>query len=382
MATNENKRIVISGTYGTGKTTITNVLSNRTGIPKAVARGMREILPETFPGKKLEECNPSELLQLGIIRYGERVSLEKAVRSGFISDGSAIHEWAYGHGREIEGSMGRGTELTSPEYSFGMNTFGEIVKRHAKQNYTHVVHLPVEFPLPQDGHRPVSEKFRHKADEILLDAWKELGFNPIIIGGTVNERLEKIISTLDLDVSSTINGGRNQEGVIYFDKMEDILGDTSTRYFSNGFRNTKHTIRDVAINLAEKQVTAKADLSYVNGEWAMKDGKKCTPHFSSIDSILIAGQLAQAFMYTEAGVTRDQTKNMWLRDLEIRTGKKPIEDCMGVPITARVDTKYIGKGNKRMHLGSIEADIGENGFKLIGRVVYELPEPVKQLVLD
>ena len=69
---NKGKRIVISGTYGTGKSTLTKEISRLTGIPQAVARGMRDILPEAFPGKRLEECLPSELVQLGMIRFGER----------------------------------------------------------------------------------------------------------------------------------------------------------------------------------------------------------------------------------------------------------------------------------------------------------------------
>ena len=79
---NLDKRIVISGTYSSGKTTTTNELSRLTGIPCAVARGMREILPETFPGKRLEECSPSELVQLGLIRFAERKVLESKIDLG------------------------------------------------------------------------------------------------------------------------------------------------------------------------------------------------------------------------------------------------------------------------------------------------------------
>ncbi|VVB80089.1 Pseudomonas avirulence D protein (AvrD) [uncultured archaeon] len=370
---NNNKRIVISGTYGTGKSTLTAELSKRTGIPTAVARGMRDILPETFPGKKLEECNGQELMQLGIIRYGERVALEKSVYSGFISDGSALHEWAYGYGREIEGAMGRGTELTSPEYKFAMDTFGEIVKRHAKQNYTHVVHLPVEFPLPRDGHRPVSEAFRSKADEILMSAWRSLGFEPIIVRGNVQQRMKQIVSSLDLEESLTSEYSIADEGTIYFDRVEDILGDPRKRFFSNGYRNVQHNIRNVLVNPAETAVSAKVNLA-PRGAWAVKDGKPCRPHFSSIDAILVCGQLAQAYMYTIDNVVRDETSNLWLRDLSIKTGSKPIEDCEGVDISAKLDSKYISRAGKKWHLATFTGQIGQNGFKIDARVGYQLPD--------
>lgn len=44
------KKIVISGTYCTGKTTITLALEKATGIPATHALTMREILPDLFPG--------------------------------------------------------------------------------------------------------------------------------------------------------------------------------------------------------------------------------------------------------------------------------------------------------------------------------------------
>ncbi len=270
--------------------------------------------------------------------------------------------------------MGRGTELTSPEYDFGMKVFGEVVKRHAKQSYTDVIHLPVEFPLKQDGHRPVSEAFRHKADDILLGTWRELGFNPIIIGGTIEERVDKIVKALDLDVSQTLEAGRREGDLVYFDKMDDVLGDSSKRFFSNGYRNTQHTIRDIVVNLPGREIVAKVDLTYRNGQWASKGNRHCTPHFSSIDSILVAGQLAQAYMYTLDGITRDQSSNMWLRDLQIRTGNKAIENCEGIPVSLKVESKYIERCGSKWHLASMTASIGQNGFRLDGRVGYEMPQ--------
>lgn len=89
-------KIAISGTYSTGKTTLTEALAIATQVPRTQARTMREILPDAVPGKTLEQCNPAELLNLGLSRLSERVVNEERCGDRFFSDGSCLHEWVYG----------------------------------------------------------------------------------------------------------------------------------------------------------------------------------------------------------------------------------------------------------------------------------------------
>src|ERR1700759_2066914 len=95
----ERRRIAVSGTYSTGKTTTTEALSRWTGVPRTHARSMREILPEAIPGQALEECGPAELFQLGLLRFTERAVRESAMPGSYVSDGSSLHEWIYGQAR-------------------------------------------------------------------------------------------------------------------------------------------------------------------------------------------------------------------------------------------------------------------------------------------
>lgn len=91
-------RLAISGTYSTGKSTTTEALSIATGIPRTHALTSRELLVDLAPGKTVMELNSTELLQLGLRRFEERVQNESGEHS-FISDGSVIHEWVYGAAR-------------------------------------------------------------------------------------------------------------------------------------------------------------------------------------------------------------------------------------------------------------------------------------------
>lgn len=196
-------KIAISGTYSTGKTTTSYALSYLTGIPRTHAQTMREILPIILPGKRLEECTPVDLYELGIRRLTERVVCESSLNTSFISDGSALHEWVYGRARlkvglnPSEGSIKRFYhKILLLPYAFPMLEFnsyyGKLVKMHTAKSYDAFIHLPIEFPIVQDGHRPVNEKFRTLSNNYLLEILNELKIPYIIAGGSIEERLIKI----------------------------------------------------------------------------------------------------------------------------------------------------------------------------------------------
>jgi hypothetical protein len=172
-------RIAISGTYSTGKTTISLALSYLTGIPVTRARTMREILPDAFPGYSLEQCGSSELMELGMRRFSERVQAEMQWGNSFISDGCSLQEWLYGSTRLKTGfnpaekpeQVKRWIEKHPEEWQIFRETierFGRIVKLYAKDRYDTVIHLPAEFPLVADGHRPASETFRAASEQLLM----------------------------------------------------------------------------------------------------------------------------------------------------------------------------------------------------------------------
>ena len=209
-------RLAISGTYSTGKTTTAEALSLWVGIPRTHAQTMREILPEAFPGKALEDCTPLELFQLGIMRYTERVKRESAHEGSFVSDGSSLHEWVYGKARLTVGiNPNDGVVLRTAQKAMMLpyrriindvhEALGAVLKRHAKRAYDEFVHLPVEFPLVKDGHRPVSERFRALSDELLLQILKELDIKYHIVSGTIEQRLTKIAEIYDLTPIMPLN---------------------------------------------------------------------------------------------------------------------------------------------------------------------------------
>jgi nicotinamide riboside kinase len=202
-------RLAVSGTYSTGKSTTTEALSVATGIPRTHAMTSREILKDLVPGKQVQELSARELTALGLRRLEERVHWEAAQPGSFVADGSVIHEWIYGMARMRVGiNPGAGLAVKViknivglPYKSFYkqyMDAYGTVVKARAKRIYDAYVHLPVEFPMTVDGHRPVSEHFRTLSDELLIETLDELGIPYHVVAGTVRERVEKIVDIFGL----------------------------------------------------------------------------------------------------------------------------------------------------------------------------------------
>ncbi len=214
MADKKEIRLVVSGTYSTGKTTLTNALSIATGIPLINALSAREILTDLYPGRRFEDMNATELMALGLKRLEERIREEVVLykdSGNFISDGSVLNEWIYGTVRMKVG-INPGSKLVHRMFKailgipakkfFGMylEAYGQVATLHAKQWYTDVVHLPVEFPMNPDGHRPVSEKYRTLSDKEIQSTFVNIGFTPHLIRGNQNQRLREIIELYALPI--------------------------------------------------------------------------------------------------------------------------------------------------------------------------------------
>lgn len=200
-------KIAISGTYSSGKTTTTLALSLLTGIPSTQAKTMREILPHALPGKTLEEATGPELIQLGIRRLLERAVAESKL-DRFISDGSSLHEWVYGMARTRYGLYPGKSEYVGKQgnefFRDVMINFGNVSKDHAIKSYDSFIHLPIEFPLKEDGHRLVSEEFRAYSNELLINTLIELKIPFHVVGGSIAERLNTIIELYSLKTYMTV----------------------------------------------------------------------------------------------------------------------------------------------------------------------------------
>ncbi|NLG54690.1 MAG: AAA family ATPase [Rhodococcus sp.] len=206
----------ISGTYSSGKTLTSMVLSHYTGIPRTRAKTMREILPDAAPGKTLEECTSAELIQMIVVRHSDRCAHERLLDGNFISDGSSLQEWIYGAVRVKVGinpnesaTLSADESVTkTPELAYFeevMAELGKAFKRHVRETFTAFVHLPNELPLSEDGHRPVNATFRNSSDRLLMEVMDEIGVPYTVIGGDLSERAERIARHFELPVAMPVH---------------------------------------------------------------------------------------------------------------------------------------------------------------------------------
>lgn len=196
-------RIGLTGTYSSGKTFTSLVVSRYLDVPRTEAPTMREILPHAAPGKTLEECTAAQLIQMIETRHSERVVHERLLSPHFISDGCSLQEWIYGSVRVKYGVNPNASINLAPdesvektgELAFFENVMwelGKAFKRHVKSSFDHFIHLKNELPLAKDGHRPVNENFRRSSDELLLKTLNEMDIPHTVVSGTVEERAERI----------------------------------------------------------------------------------------------------------------------------------------------------------------------------------------------
>ncbi|MEV4412767.1 ATP-binding protein [Catellatospora sp. NPDC049609] len=192
-------RIAFVGAYGNGKTTLTTELSKRLGLPRSHGSAMRD--PAGGAKKALEETTEPELVQLAVRRFVERAVEEAAAPAGFLSDGSILHEWVYTKVRLAVGRYPQPPAELDDVARTGptgvveevVDQIGLLAREHARVGYDLIVHCPNEVPLP-DGHDPISEYFRVLSDKYMLEIVETLGLPVHIVKGSVEERIEQILS--------------------------------------------------------------------------------------------------------------------------------------------------------------------------------------------
>lgn len=197
------QNLAIVGSYGSGRSTLSRALAERTGLPIAYGSAMAD--PIGAEGKPVHDWTDGELVQLTVRRYSERIQAEAACPDGFISDGSILHEPIYAKCRLAAGSYPAGDDLAAfprdpatAAYEDVTDHIGLLARAHAAQAYDLYFHLPVEFPL-RDAEPPISEDFRRLTEAALRDALDAAGARVLILTGTVDERVERALAVLAAD---------------------------------------------------------------------------------------------------------------------------------------------------------------------------------------
>ncbi|WP_461666593.1 AAA family ATPase [Gordonia sputi] len=193
-------RIALVGAWGAGKTTLATELADRLHIPVVQGQGAMTVAGTAT----VHDWTPHELVEASIVRYGDRRAAE-ATEQSFVSDGGILHEYVYTRLRLLHGSYPGGNgprrdhaQLTDPANRrtwaslTGIGT--DTLRRHLTSNYSHVVHLPTELPLPTNA--PIDHEFQTRTDIAIRQLCTHLGVDRIEVTGSVAQRADAIVSIL------------------------------------------------------------------------------------------------------------------------------------------------------------------------------------------
>jgi predicted ATPase len=175
-------RISISGSHSVGKTTLANQLM------EAVQRGYNiKLIPEIariLIAKRF--LLNQDITEWGIVTYvQEYLHSERICDADIIlSDRSLIDLLAYIKTNNSPKIRNKFIQLVE-----------EVVFEESKR-FDYYFYLPIEFPLILDNVRPIDINYQKEVDHTLAELFKYYSIHPIVITGTIDQRISKAINII------------------------------------------------------------------------------------------------------------------------------------------------------------------------------------------
>jgi predicted ATPase len=175
------RRIVIVGSFSTGKTTLADELSARQDLP-LLPEVAREVAGMGFRLDK--DALPETEALIFLKQYNNELSTRE-----FVGDRSLIDVMAYA-----------GWVLDNQPRRKEMALWDECVRmaeRSLRSAYSHVYYLPIEFPIVLDGLRPDDPQFQEDIDHRIVALLEAHGMSYVTLTGSVQARLRELESHLE-----------------------------------------------------------------------------------------------------------------------------------------------------------------------------------------
>lgn len=174
-------RIVFTGTHSTGKTTVLKKLEeNGYNVITEVVRQLQS------KGVKINK-DGDEKGQTKIFNTYKDL-LSEVVMEGYISDRCLLDVLAYSVYLAKNGKVSE--EFVNKQ----KKKFAKFVKENPDISYCY---FPIEFDLVEDGIRDGDEEYRREIDENINALMVEFGIMPIVVKGTVDERVQKVTRVMN-----------------------------------------------------------------------------------------------------------------------------------------------------------------------------------------
>ena len=184
-------RIILIGAHGTGKTTLANKLKELLGVTvvESVSRefykDMKYLDDASVLDKRISKVTKTSALQnvmcsMSRWDYMRWVNVEEAI----IMTRCPLDTLAYAKADQ---------DVTSDIYVQNLNILKENQEFMDSLKTSLFVYLPIEFDIEDDGTRPMDKEFQKAVDQAMRDLMYEFQITPLVVTGTVKERVEQII---------------------------------------------------------------------------------------------------------------------------------------------------------------------------------------------
>ncbi|MER7674470.1 AvrD family protein [Kitasatospora sp. NPDC096128] len=107
--------------------------------------------------------------------------------------------------------------------------------------------------------------------------------------------------------------------------VDDYLGPGDRRFFGRGFRRVQYDLSRIRVARTADGVAGARALVRVRypADWSRKAVGDLRPHFSTVDGLVLAAQLAELCLTDRR---TDDLREAWLRQVRITAGSRPQED--------------------------------------------------------
>lgn len=184
-------RIILVGAHGTGKTTLANKLNELLGITvvESVSREFHKDM------KYLEDAG---ILDGRVSKVAKTSALQNVMCS--------MSRWDYMRWINVDEAIimtrcpldtiayaGADANVRDDIYIQNLNILKESQEFMDSLKSSLFVYLPIEFGIENDGTRPMDKMFQKKVDACMRNLMYEFQITPLVVTGTVKERVEQII---------------------------------------------------------------------------------------------------------------------------------------------------------------------------------------------
>lgn len=187
MVTLRSRRIALTGSHGTGKTTLANAL-----VADLAAKGLtaasvpevpREVCTAAGDPEFFRRENNSLTRQITLL-YGQPVFERRAEASGpsvVVCDRTVLDHWAYTTALFADALRGDGLDKVLASFTSSY-----------MPSYDLIAYVPIEFGPVDDGTREGDVLFQQQIDQRIRDLLGEFAVNHLVVRGSVGERLDQL----------------------------------------------------------------------------------------------------------------------------------------------------------------------------------------------